>query len=228
MRILLLVSIIFTIFLLTTRRRQNAIEHWRKALKLNKHYTVYQKLYSNVDGFSLSQTARLGRDAIEFTYGEIDFESFIALLSLCKPNPSTIFYDLGSGTGKAVLACAMVFDVQKSCGVELFPALHHSALLQQQHLKTVPGYQEKAHCIQFIEGNLLSVKLKEASLIFINATTFFGSFWDAISKKMEQVKSGTVVITTSKALRSRQFTTTQKTQVKMSWGIVSAFIQQRL
>ncbi|MCC5014337.1 MULTISPECIES: hypothetical protein [Legionella] len=208
-------------------RRQIKLQRWRKSLSLNKHYKVYRQLYANVDGFALSKVERTKQDAPEYVYGEIDFESFIALLSLGKPGPSTVFYDLGSGVGKAVLACIMVFDVKKSCGIELFSSLHHCAQQQQQRLTCIRDYETKANRIKFIQGNFLETSVADANLIFINATAFFGETWLAISQLVEQIQPGALVITTSKTLRSDLFTLETVTQVKMSWGIVKAYIQQR-
>lgn len=70
---------------------------------------MFQNLYEDVDGYSISRKARVKMDAFAYTYGEIEFLSFIALLSLVKPNENSVFYDLGSGTGKAVIAAAMVY-----------------------------------------------------------------------------------------------------------------------
>ncbi|MDI9819514.1 MULTISPECIES: hypothetical protein [unclassified Legionella] len=210
------------------RLRQKAVvQRWREHWLLDKHQDVYQQLYASVDGFALSQAARINQDAIEYTYGEIEFESFIALLSLCNPNPLTVFYDLGSGVGKAVLACAMVFDIKKSCGVELFPSLHYHAQRQQKCLRQIPGYQEKAAHIDFKLAHLLEVPLYDASIIFINATAFFGETWLDISRHVEQINPGAIVISTSKALCSELFTTLRVTQARMSWGIVKVVIQQR-
>jgi Histone methylation protein DOT1 len=220
--------IFFCTFFAIRWQRQVAVRRWRRALALDKHQTVFQQLYADIDGFRLSKLARTGQDAPEYVYGEIDFESFIALLSLCNPKPSTVFYDLGSGIGKAVLACAMVFAVQRSCGIELFASLDQCAKLQQERLRQIPGYQEKANRVEFKQGNLLEAQFSDASLIFINATAFFGKTWHRISKQVEQIKPGSLVISTSKPLDSSQFLTVTVTQVKMSWGIVDAFIQQRL
>jgi hypothetical protein len=226
----LITAVIILLFTLCSRRwrRQVAIRRWRRALALDKHQAVYQQLFADVDGFRLSKRARTGQDAPEYLYGEIDFASFIALLSRCKPNPSTVFYDLGSGIGKTVLACAMVFEVKRSCGIELFASLHQRAILQQERLRQISGYQEKANRIEFKQGNFLEVQLLDASLIFINATAFFGETWRAISRQLEQIKPGSLVVSTSKALHSPLFVTLTVTQVTMSWGIVDAFIQQRL
>lgn len=222
-----LVIIIVAFLYSKNSRRKIYISRWRKALELNKHAAIFEQLYADIDGFSISRQERAVHDSPEYVYGEIIFEPFIALLSLCQPNSSTVFYDLGSGTGKAVLACAMVFNVKKSCGIELFPALHSAASSLQQRLMLNAEYQENASRIEFKNSDFLKIELADASLVFINATAFFGEVWLAISAHMEQLKPGTLVISTSKPLHSGQFLTIHKTEVAMSWGIVSAFIQQR-
>ncbi len=208
--------------------RAVAIKRWRRSLALDQHQSVYHHLYAHVDGFALSRDARRPRDAMEYVYGEIDFIPFIALLSLTKPDANTVFYDLGSGTGKAVLACAMVFNVRESHGVELFGSLHHAACQQQQSLARLPNYVKKAKTIYFTEGDFLQANVSNATLIFINATGFFGQTWDAISQLMEQNTHDLTVITTSKALKSKAFIVTKTTTLQMSWGIVTAYIQRRV
>lgn len=209
-------------------RRRTTIKRWYNTLAIDKHLTNYKKLFRDVDGFALSRQARTTGDAIEYTYGEIDFVPFIALLSLAKPNINTVFYDLGSGTGKAVLASAMVFNVRKSCGIELFSVLHHTALKQQHHLQQLPDYQTHANTLHFINANFLLVDFSDATLVFINATAFFGETWIAIHQCLHQLKPGVIVITTSKKLSLDIFRLIQTTTVQMSWGPVRAYIQQRI
>lgn len=209
-------------------RQRAAVKQWYKTLNLRQHEDRYHELFKHVDGFSLSRQARVAYDAIEYTYGEIEFPSFIALLSLAKPDSKTIFYDLGSGTGRAVFACAMVFGVQKSCGIELLSPLSLSALKQQQHLQQWHDYSEQSQALYFINADFLTVDFTDATLIFINATAFFGDTWDAIHQALKQVKAGTTIITTSKKLNSNGFMIIRKTWVAMSWGPVSAYIHQRI
>lgn len=204
------------------------IKRWQRTLALDTHRPCFEELYADVNGFALSRAARAKQDAVEFTYGEIDFESFIALLTLCKPHQGTVFYDLGSGTGKAVLACAMVFNVRKSCGIEWFSLLHDAAIRQQQRLSALPQYQQTAKAIAFKQDDFLSYQLADASIIFINASTFFGDYWELISHHLEHVQTGTLVVSTSKCLRSDQFILQKSTYVSMSWGVVPVFIQARL
>jgi len=207
--------------------RKLMIKRWYSSLALDTHLSHYQPLYQDIDGFKLSQQARARVNAIDYTYGEIEFISFVALLSLVKPNINTVFYDLGSGTGKAVLACAMVFNVRKSCGIELFEALHHTALNQKKKLQQLPGYQKQASNLYFIHANFLHCDFSDATIIFINATAFFGDTWIAIQQRLFQLEQSTIIITTSKKLPANQFVLIKETNVRMSWGIVKAYIQHR-
>lgn len=227
MWIFLIVLLILVVFYSYRWQRLFILHRWRKALQLDTHQPVYVQLFSGVDGFQLSRNARHTSDAMEYVYGEINFTSFIALLSLVKPDKNTVFYDLGSGIGTAVLACAMVFDVRKSCGVELFPILHHAACEQKNRLANLTLYNARAQTIHFINGDILQANFSEATLIFINATSFFGETWMHISQRIEQTTQCTTVISTSKALKSSAFTITNITMVEMSWGIVRAYVQQR-
>lgn len=95
-------------------------------------------------------------------------------------------------------------------------------------MSEIPGYQEKANCIEFKKANFLQAPFNDASLVFINATAFLGETWDDISKCVEQIKPGSLIITTSKVLTSDLFVCLYVTKVAMSWGIVDAFIQRRL
>lgn len=204
------------------------IKSWRRQLKLNQHEAIFHTLFESVDGFSLSHIARLKQDAVEYVYGEIHFTSFIALLSLTKPDDKTVFYDLGSGVGKAVIACAMVFRVQKSIGFEWFESLHNSACEQQQRLSCIPGYAFISETVAFFHADLLTATLRDATLIFINATAFFGETWMNITSFLEQnTTENVLVISTSKALKSSLFSIIKTVTVQMSWGVVTAYIQTR-
>lgn len=203
------------------------LRRWYKALNLKKHAIVFNQLYANIDGFNLSKKARSQGDAFEFLYGEIEFIPFIALLSQLQLDDKTIFYDLGSGTGKAVIACAMVFSPKKCCGIEIFELLHKSAEKQLHKLAVLPDYAMKATAVQFIHGDFLHVDFSEATLIFINATAFIEPLWGQLLKKMETLSPGTTVITTSKRIKSTYFTLTSTTRITMSWGVVNAYTHRR-
>ena len=60
-------------------------------------------------------------------YGEVDYSSFYRVLRKINPSPGGIFYDLGSGTGKAVFAARLTQDFSRCAGVEILQGLHTQA-----------------------------------------------------------------------------------------------------
>lgn len=202
------------------------IKTWSKGLSLGKHLAVFETLYRDINGFILSKEARRGQDAIQYVYGEIEFIAFIALVSKARVNKETVFYDLGHGIGKTVIACAMVFEVKKSIGVELFDALHQVAIEKKQTLLNHSAYAHLEHRIEFIRADLLNVDYKDATLIFINATGFIGDFWNQLVAHLEQSAAKATIITTTKPINSNQFKMTYQTTVPMSWGAVTAYLHR--
>lgn len=225
-RMLLLIALILVF--LKKKKNQIKVQRWKKSLNLTQHKRIFNRLFHNIDGFNLSRIARQQQnDCIDYTYGEIDFLSFIALLSLIPMDKNTIFYDLGSGTGKAVIACAMVYPVHKSIGVELFSSLHDCAYQQKHQLEAIMSYKEKATKIDFVLGNFLKVNLSEATLIFVNSSTLFGITWEKLCLILDNQARLNTVITTSRPLICKSFFLQITTQIQMSWGIVLAYIHLR-
>lgn len=59
--------------------------------------------------------------------GEVDFKSFCSVLRKINPAPGTMFYDLGSGTGKAVFIARLTQDFARCVGIEILHGLHSQA-----------------------------------------------------------------------------------------------------
>lgn len=206
---------------------QYKYRQWHKKLNLKTHQKLFEDLYTGVNGFKLSKAARATHDAIEYTYGEIDFLSFIALLSLVPMNKETVFYDLGSGVGKAVLACAMVYKIKKSCGLEYFKSLHETACVQVQSLHSIKDYKPCCTQICFYHGDFLNYSLDEASVIFINASTLVGENWYLLNQRLNLLTHCQYIITSTKALEANTFEVIRQTRIKVSWGYVNAFIHKK-
>ena len=51
-------------------------------------------------------------------------DGFLAALQWCDPRPGETFIDLGSGTGKAVLAAAATIALESAIGVRIVRELH--------------------------------------------------------------------------------------------------------
>ena len=208
-------------------RRQKALLIWKKTHGLIQHEKYYSEITSFDNGYLLSAKARKGSECFEDVYGEIEFVSFVNLMLSVNLKHDAVFYDLGSGKGGAVILCAMIFDVKKSCGIEQFELLHRAAVKQQVYLSDTPDYMLKASKITFKCGDFLVENMDDATVIFINSTAFFGEYWINICRMLEKLPLCKTIITTSKPMNSDIFSVIEKKEVLMSWGMVIAYIHTR-
>lgn len=202
------------------------IRRWKRSLDVEKLHDIFKELFAQIDGFALSQTVRQKQDAIDYVYGEIEFVPFVALLSLAKLQPEDVFYDLGCGIGKAVFACAMVFELKKCVGIELLVPLYEGACSQIDVINTMKP-QLNYSPVVFIQGDFFEINFDDATCIFINSTAFFGSTWENICSKIDKLPLCTRVITTSKPLMGHGFHLIHTTKMETSWGVISAYIHER-
>lgn len=238
MKILILLSLLIILFILgvfisvkslINYARQRRLKALAKKLQLTQKKNLFKEIYHDINGFSLSKIARHNKDVYEYTYGEIDFLGFILLINLIKPEKNTVFYDLGSGVGKAVILMSIVFDVKKSIGIELFAELHQGATKALNRIKAKPQYKNYANKIILKNQDFFSEKFTEKNtIIFINATGFFGDQLVKLTQLIETVPRDSIVITTSKKLQSKKITLLKETIVPMSFGPIRVFIQKRL
>lgn len=199
-------------------------------LKQRKKYRLFVLTYQNMNGFALSQQARQQHPPDSaFTYGEIDFWGFHALLSLVHPKEEDIFIDLGSGIGKAVICACLNYPMQKYQGIECLEPLHNAALQAKQALlnNPAPDISNKARLISFIHGDLFMQNLGDAGIVFVNATGFFGLHLERLIARLVSCRQGARIIITSKKLPSEFFKLTHQTLAPMSWGAASVFIYLR-
>lgn len=201
--------------------------------------TLLDALYKNVYSYRVStkERARLGYQDDAFIYGEINFVSFILLLDKIKPLPGQVFYDLGSGSGKAVFTAALCYDLRKASGVELLPALCKLAKLQINKSKTlvqlsdkdrVTTYMHRVSSIEFINDNFLHYDFSDGDLIFINATCLSYSTWAILVKKLMMLKVGSRIMTTTKKIENEAFELVYQNRELMSWGLNTVYIYRKI
>jgi len=190
-----------------------AIRKWKKVYEIDKHIQDINQYFEDINGYTLSKNARDEAPSLALTYGEIDLESFLALVSLAKPSPDTIFYDLGCGLGKTVIACAQVYKIKKAYGVEFLPGLLNKA-------KSITSQHKN---IEFIQDDILQINWQDATMLFINVATFLPDTWQLICNKINQSPTQTV-ITCAKPIVNNINWQIRETKVMTSWGIISAYI----
>ena len=142
---------------------------------------VFNEMFSDTTlevGKTLSKGERdlkgLGEEK-SLIYGEVEFQSFYRVLRKINPQPGLIFYDLGSGTGKAVFIARFTQDFARCLGVEILNTLHGQARIvvnrynrEYRHLLSA-GQNQHA---DVFAGSILDVDWMDGDVIFANSTCF--------------------------------------------------------
>lgn len=201
---------------------------YKKHKKSNAPQKLFDDLYINTYGAQLSKQDReslLIKDDFSLTYGEICFDSFMKILAKTQPKPADIFYDLGAGTGKAVITAALSNNFSKCVGIEILPSLYQVsleklAILQKEKMITLT-------VIEFIQADFFKLDFLNANVIFINATGFFGELYDDLVAILKKLHAGTRIIITSKLLPVDDFELIHQDLYLMSWGFsrVSVYLR---
>eukprot|EP00435_Cladocopium_sp_Y103_P063484 s125_g25.t1 len=114
---------------------------------LRGSYEEFYRAYSEIDGYQLSFESK-GFKGSALTYGESHFKPILDILQRLED----ILLDLGSGTGRVVLAAALACPFLKLCrGIEVLPLLHAAARDAEGHL----GSALRAAPVELICGDLL-------------------------------------------------------------------------
>lgn len=202
-------------------------------MELEKVKEIFNKLYSSVDGRSLSLR---GREEMElksksYVYGEVVPDSFYEYIKELNPEPGQVFYDLGSGTGKAVILAYLLFEFKKCIGIELVDTLYDASVetLKKFETEIKPGIANELDDreISLVKGDILKADLSDADIIFMNSTCFQEDLMNALDEKLESVRPNAHIISLSKPLKSPAFHQYKHKLYEFSWGQATAFFHRK-
>ncbi len=191
-------------------------------------------LYANVNGYSISAQGRdkLGYFYFGHFYGEITYGGFSQMLKAALPQKGEVFYDLGSGTGKAVLLASLLGDFSKLRGIEVIKDLHNAAVDSLAFYKNNITLQllPKKHQqdIDFIHDDFANSDWSDANILFMNATCFSYELSPALIKKLEALKKGTRVLTNTLPIPSFEYVVERLGNFSFTWGKEQAFLHTKL
>ncbi|KAJ8569076.1 hypothetical protein ON010_g6186 [Phytophthora cinnamomi] len=198
-----------------------------------KPFAVFERVYR---GFGaeyakeLSSEARKSSNLIKssYVYGEIMFFPFADIIRWVAPSlpEFPIFYDLGSGTGKAVIAASLVHPFDQAIGIELLEPLVHCAEKRKVALEKLKTPLLKTD-IDFVTGSLLTTKWEDGDVVFCHGTCFNDKEWAQISLAAEKLKQGAFFISTTHILRTGLFEVVKSVNFTMSWGTATVYIHRR-
>ena len=195
-----------------------------------------------------SESKKLTKE--NFIYGEINFRaiSYILLYLVNKhrlTDKNGYFYDMGSGTGRAVIGAALSAPFEKYIGIEYLDSLYNTSIvIKKKFEEDFPNYyknnkeilpkynnEKKIPNIELIHGDFLKIDLSKASFIFINSTTFNDKLLGDLAEKFnEDCKSGCVIVNTTMELSKldrNKWDFLPFFRRYMSWGIATINVYKR-
>lgn len=202
-------------------------------MDMNRVKKLFNQLYEKVDGRALSLR---GREEMElksksYVYGEVVPDSFYEFMQDVQPKSSDVFYDLGSGTGKAIFLAHWFFEFKKCIGIELLDPLYNASVeaLKKYEEEIRPKLHNKLEHsqIQLIHGDILKMDYSDADIVFVNSTCFQEDLMNALDEKLECLRPNAHIITLSKPLKSPAYYQYKHKLYDFSWGQATAFYHRK-
>ena len=194
---------------------------------------IFEEVYKGENGYLVSFYVRkkLPKPDPNLTYGEVKFESFREILKKVKPGKGEIFYDLGSGTGKAVILASLLSPFKKIVGIELLEDLIKvSERVLRRFKKIVKERFPKLVLpqIEFVQGNFLWEDFSEADVVFVHSTCFSDELMESLTNRLENLKKGSRVITVTQKLNSDSFRSFETESLDLSWGKGTVYFWEKI
>lgn len=209
-----------------TRMRQQ--QHFKKIAQ------IIEQLYQDANPYQLSIQARnkLKTEDKSFVYGEVDIITLLDILSQITLPKEAVFYDLGSGAGKQVVAAGLYYPFKLAIGIEYLDNLYDLSQIKLKQL-IKGGFLTKAQLkqvtnkLQFIQGSYFECDFSDADCLLVNATCISQENWKRLKTKLKDLKAGSFIIIITKRLTEPKFALVLERTYMMSWGFATTRIYQR-
>jgi len=192
---------------------------------------LFETLYSGINGYTISSEARskIARVDKAYTYGEVVAESFYQMIHRMSPKKGEVFYDLGSGTGKAIILASLFFEFSKCIGIEILEDLHKISkeLLARFHHETASVLTKDPSIVDFVNADFLQYDFTDGDIFFIHATCFPDELMDKLTKKLRLLKKGARIIMVTKTLESASFREIDHSDEEMGWGKATIYFYEK-
>ncbi len=195
-------------------------------------YTYFNYLYNSIDGYSVSHQARIGfNDKNEVLYGEVPPETWLKIMTRVDPKMDGVFLDIGSGTGRVVVLSHLLGDFKKSLGVELLQGLYQKSCEVKEQFEREVQPRISNHIgnreLSFLCQDIMQFDLTEVDFIFMNHPFKDRDLFVAMENKMlSELKSGTKIVTTIRALDNSAFKNLGSEKYEFSWGESTAYFYE--
>jgi len=146
--------------------------------------------------------------------------------------PGLVFYDLGSGSGKAPAIASYVFGMH-SVGIELSTDRHHVACAAQdqwRHLQNGLGGSSL-----FIQGSFFDFNISDADVVYMNNMEFSADMMDRLGGVVRATRPGTKILSMKGGpelpawiTSATDFKHLEDLETTTSWGSAFLHIHEKL
>lgn len=203
-------------------------------MEFTKAKDIFNALYTDVNGRALSLKWREDHKEADksFVYGEILPDTFYEIMQTMQPRPGQVFYDLGSGTGKACMLAYLLYPFKKVCGIELVDPLYDASITVQKRFNNQfkPVYEREFadRKLELKLGSFLDADISDADIVFMNSTCFQEPLMEKLEALLEaSLQPYTQVMSLSKPLKSPAFQQWKNKTYDFSWGQGTAFFHRK-
>ena len=185
-------------------------------------------------------------------YGEISFEAFGIIIEKIRKiygrqdtgssgeygvlqGRGGVFVDLGSGTGKAVTAAAVLHNFDQCIGIEKLEGLYSISLEMLASYNTrgktkLEDREFDTHA-SFVNADFLDMRAKDwrdADLVFANSTCYDDALMAKIADLALGMRKGSFFVSFTKRLACQDFKILEQEMYRMSWGEATVYIMQKM
>ncbi|MDR1494734.1 MAG: hypothetical protein LBI29_01705 [Rickettsiales bacterium] len=196
---------------------------------------LYNGIFKGLNGYGTSFIEKQRRIDDNFVkdliYGEIPLELLYAL-HILEPTKSSmagrkVFYDLGSGTGNAVIGSYLIGNFEKYIGIELLDGLYDMSLVAKRNLLKIDKNAEDS--VIFRHGNILDFDLSDGEVLLFCCPNSDGEIRAKMEEKFLNLKKGAIVLSLIHVFKDmKNFSLLDSQMVRMTWGQTPLMIYQRL
>jgi hypothetical protein len=165
---------------------------------------------------------------VDTTYGEITYEGISAMIGEVKLADSDVFYDLGSGNGKAVMQIFTNARVKEAHGIEFHPDRFKTSQHALKKLyKIKPELLDENRIICYRLENIKDMSyLDTATVIYMCSTCYPSELLDIVYDKIKGSKNIRCVVTHKECQKFKEVLPRERKAVfpctwdsKISWYI---------
>jgi SAM-dependent methyltransferase len=192
----------------------------------DQEVAIFDHIFSNISYESASLASLSERTQLpHLTYGEIiNLDSIRRMFDLIRSKYNGLkgvysekFYDLGSGSGKPVIAAAILHPFHSCIGIEILEGLHHLSIQAQLQWSLTT----QSTVVEFIRGSFLDPLQNvwvDGDVVFANSTCYGASMMAEVAEIASTMRVGSFFISLSYALPdSSGFRLLDEERLPMSW-----------